>query len=61
MSYTQVERDAAWIIWQAGFQASGEGWNGEYPFERPPSREAEVKNRAYLYASFEEWYGGHCV
>ena len=51
-----VSKDEAWVIFRAGFLASGEGWNGEYPFEGYwHSQDEADKDTAYLYSQFEEW------
>jgi hypothetical protein len=40
-------REALVDAWDAGFYASGEGWNGEYPFNHPgrPTREEAKRLR----------------
>lgn len=60
---TRVSKDEAWILFRAGFLASGEGWNGEYPFEEPHASDEgkRLRDTAYLYAEFEDWFGEHCV
>lgn len=57
---TLFSKDEAWVIFQAGFLASGEGWNGEHPFEEPHERDEgkRSRDRAYLYAQFGEWFDG---
>lgn len=53
-----ILKDDAWIIFRAGFLASGEGWNGEYPFAatvHEVDNGKRSKDTAYLYAQFEEW------
>lgn len=55
-----LSKDEAWLLFRAGFLASGEGWNGEYPFEEPHAHDAgrRHKDTAYLYAQFEEYLNG---
>lgn len=48
-----ISKDDAWVIFRAGFLASGDGWNGEHPFRS--QRYAEVDDTTYLYSQFEEW------
>jgi hypothetical protein len=45
-------REALVDAWDAGFHSSGEGWNGEYPFNHPGRPTAEELKR--LQASRDE-------
>lgn len=60
---TRVSKDEAWVIFRAGFMNASDGWNGEYPFADADQYDAgrASKDRAYLYAEFEDWFGEHCV
>ena len=42
------DNDDLWAAYLAGFEISGEGWNGEYPHE-VRSIEADVREK------FEQW------
>lgn len=47
-------RDDLYKAFVAGFQSSGEGWNGEYPFD---DHGEEVAADEGVQSAFAEWYG----
>lgn len=51
-------RDIAREIWQAGFDASGEGWNAEWPFGARKRQwpEQALEEHARLEDQFNEFY-----
>lgn len=54
-----MDKEQARAAYKAGFMGSGEGWNGEYPYESRTAFAAEgSKEQADkdLDDQFEEWY-----
>jgi len=49
-----VTKEEAKKWWMAGFYESGEGWNGEYPFNHPVSPERREAISKMLDGAFEE-------
>lgn len=59
---TATSRDIAREIWQAGFDASAEGWNSEWPFGAPKRQwpEQALEEHARLEDQFNEFYQEWC-
>lgn len=48
---SEEDRERLWQAFFAGFMSSGEGWNGEWPFERRGTEE----NISAVKETFEKW------